>query len=99
MAIRFSGNITDHLMAALMGVVVQQGWDYAKQWLTAQGVPAERVAAAPAQLPPAHPYHYLEYMNGVYYWHFFDRQRGLHVRLRSVYYVTPQGPVYKWEVV
>jgi hypothetical protein len=98
MAIRFAGNVSNHIMGALMAVVVQEGWDSAKKWLQDQGVFAERIDSVPTQLPPNHPYHYLEYQNGVYYWHFIDTQRNLHVRLHSVTYTTPYGLQYRWEV-
>lgn len=98
MALRFSGRISDHLVGALLGVVMQEGWDRAKDWLRAQGVLAERVTAVPNHLPPNHPYHYYNYEGGFYCWHFVDPHTNIHVRLRCVWYPTSSGPMLRWEV-
>jgi hypothetical protein len=77
---------------------MQQGWDSAKEWLRAQGVIAESVTSVPNQMPANHPYSYVNYENGSYYWRFGDPQRNIHVRLRFVPYNTQSGWTYRWEV-
>lgn len=98
MALRFSGRLPDHLVAAVVGIAAQEGWERAKEWLKTQGVRVESVAAVPPQLPPSHPYHYFNYEHGYYTWHFVDPRTNMRVRMRCVPYQTPHGPMIRWEV-